>query len=325
MATRQPTRARLQWKRHIARFCDVWLRASNRSEKTVHAYRADLKQFAKHLPKSVGPRGVRRPAVEGWVARLQKQGYAASSIRRKLASLRAFYGYAVGSGRAASSPLDGVRIRLGAVKRLTRVVPRHDLRALVAAGDRQAGRHACRGLSRRQRVLRLRNSLVVRLLCVTGVRVGELVSLRLGDVRQRERTLVISGKGSRERLAYVADPHTASLLDRYVLERSRCHAARAETAADALFPGPGGSHISTENVRTVLRALARLAETPVRVTPHMLRHTAATTLLENGADLRVVQEFLGHDSIRSTERYTHVAPTYLRKVLRRTNPLKRVA
>src|SRR5690242_17904566 len=82
--------ARIRWNGHIKRFCDVWLLASNRSEKTVSAYRTDLRQFAKQLPRSLSPRGVRRLTVEAWIAKLQKRGYAASSIRRKLASLRAF-------------------------------------------------------------------------------------------------------------------------------------------------------------------------------------------------------------------------------------------
>ena len=310
--------ARHQWKRQITRFCDVWLCASNRSDKTVRAYRTDLKQFARHLPKSVGPRGVRQAAIEGWVAKLQKGKYAASSIRRKLASLRAFYAYLVGAGRAATSPLAGVRIRLGEMKRLTRVVPRADVRALVIAADRDAGPYRCRRLTRAQRTVRLRNALIVRLLCATGVRVGELVSLRMTDVRQRDRTLLISGKGHRERLAYVADFRTAALLDRYLSERRRHE-------GDALFPNLGGANISTENIRRVLRELACSAKASLRITPHMLRHTAATALLENGADLRVVQEFLGHGSIRSTERYTHVTPAYFRRVLRRANPLRRVA
>lgn len=311
--------ARNQWRRQIARFCDIWLCASNRSEKTIRAYRADLKQFAKQLPKSVGPRGVRNPMVEGWVAKLQKRDYSASSIRRKLASLRAFYAYLITTGRTATSPLSKVHIRLGETKRLTRVVLRRDLRALVAAADREAGRYRCRALTRVQRIKRLRNTLIVRLLCVTGIRVGELVSLRLSDVRQRERTLLITGKGNRERLAYIADPYTAALLERYLSARHH------NSEGEALFPRGKSANMSTENIRRVLRDLARSAQIHVRITPHMLRHTAATTLLENGADLRVVQEFLGHRSIRSTERYTYVSPAYLHRVLRRTNPLRRVA
>jgi integrase/recombinase XerD len=86
-----------------------------------------------------------------------------------------------------------------------------------------------------------------------------------------------------------------------------------------------GEALNTETVRHLLRKIGEIAGTSRRITPHMLRHTAATTLLENGADLRIVQEFLGHDSIRSTERYTHIARSHFQKVLRRTNPLKNMA
>lgn len=311
--------SRLHWKKHIKRFCDVWLCALNRSDKTIRAYRTDLRQFSKQLPRSTTPRGVRRTAIEGWIAKLQKRGLSASSIRRKIATLRAFYAYLIQSGRTGKSPLDGIRIRLGTIKRLTRVVPRNDVRALVIRSDREAGRTS-RCMNSQQRLTRLRNAVIVRLLCVTGIRVGELVSLQMEDVQQRERSLVIHGKGRRERLAYIADSTTAQLFDRYLTARRR-----DERSSVALFPNGRGQAISTENVRRLLRSLGRAAKTSMRVTPHMLRHTAATTLLENGADLRVVQEFLGHDSIRSTERYTHVAPIYLRRVLRRANPLKCVA
>jgi integrase/recombinase XerD len=155
---------------------------------------------------------------------------------------------------------------------------------------------------------------------VTGIRVGELVSLRIADVQQQERMLLIHGKGNRERIAFVSDPASATLLDRYLQARRMCFKDR-----EPLFPNAFGAALSTDSTRAILRALAQAANLSRRITPHMLRHTAATFLLENGADLRIVQEFLGHDSIRSTERYIHVARVHLIRVLRRANPLKRVA
>jgi integrase/recombinase XerD len=206
------------------------------------------------------------------------------------------------------------------MKRLTRVVARQDVRALVKAADRRANRHALSGLTTSQRLTRLRDALMVRLMCVTGVRVGELVSLRVTDVREEERTLNIQGKGSRERLAFVADLPTSRLLARYLKARRGLFADHS-----ALFMTAAGRDVATDGVRHLLRTLGKAAGATCRVTPHMLRHTAATALLENGADLRVVQEFLGHGSIRSTERYTHIARAHFVRVLLRTHPLKRVA
>ena len=308
------------WNRHIKRFCDVWLCANNRSAKTVRAYRTDLTQFVRRLPRSEYPRRLCRASIEGWVAELQRQEYAASSIRRKLACLRGFFGYLVDQGELKSSPLRDVRLRLGAVKRLTRVVSRHDIRAVIHTVDRRASRYRTRGLASIDRLRCLRDAFAVRLLCVTGIRVGELVSLRLSSVHQQERTLVIHGKGARERLAFVTDHATALLLDRYLKERRQSFANLEE-----LFTTTAGTKLSTDGMRFILRGLGKTAGVSSRITPHMLRHTAATALLENGADLRIVQEFLGHDSIRSTERYTHVARSHLLRVLRRANPLRRVA
>jgi site-specific recombinase XerD len=312
--------SRQLWKRHIEQFCDVWLCALNRSRKTIRAYRTDLLQFARYLPRSSTPRRVNRNTMEGWIATLQKQEYAASSIRRKLACLRVFFGYMVDQHQVTISPLRDIRIRLGTVKRLTRVVQRSDVRAIVQTVDRQASQRKMRRLSTIGRFVRLRNALLVRLLCATGIRVGELVSLRLTDVKQIDHALIIHGKGSRERLAFIADLMTARVLDRYLKERRTCFAD-----CDSLFTNAIGSQLSTDSARCILREIGQEAGASCRVTPHMLRHTAATSLLENGADLRIVQEFLGHDSIRSTERYTHIAQGHLLRVLRRANPLKHVA
>src|SRR5258708_53967 len=115
MAIKQLGRGSLRrhkWVQQIGRFCDVWLCASNRSPKTVRAYRADLKQFARHARRSTGPLRVRRALIEEWVAKLQREEYASSSIRRKLASLRAFFGYLVAAGKSSSSPMADLRIRL---------------------------------------------------------------------------------------------------------------------------------------------------------------------------------------------------------------------
>ena len=161
---------------------------------------------------------------------------------------------------------------------------------------------------------------MLRLLCVTGMRVGELVSLQMSDIHPEHRAITVHGKGNRERLAFVTDPNTARLFDRFLKQRRTICADNS-----ALFTGFGTQAITTDIVRKILQKFCHIAGTASKVTPHMLRHTAATSLLENGADLRIVQEFLGHDSIRSTERYTHVAHDHLLRVLRRANPLRRIA
>jgi len=312
--------ARQIWKRQIRQFCDVWLCASNRAPKTIQGYRADLMQFARQLSPDLSAKRLRRLEIEQWVARLQKLGYAGNSVRRKLASLRAFFTYLAASNVIDESPMKDVRLRLGSMRKLTRTVPRRDVRAMLRTVGRKANARALARLSNDRQLLRLRNALALRLLCATGIRVGELVALQIQDVQEQEMKMVIRGKGNRERLAFIVDCGTASLLRRYLRL-----ARRGSVLGGPLLKNSAGGPLTTEGVRRLLRMVAAQSGTSHPVTPHMLRHTAATSLLENGADVRIVQEFLGHDSIRSTERYTHVSQWHLLRVLRTANPLKRVA
>jgi site-specific recombinase XerD len=311
-------KCRRRWSRLRVKFCDVWLRASNRAPKTIQAYRCDITQFIRFLPQSMSPRRVSRGTIEAWVAHLQDRKYEASSIRRKLASLRCFFGYLVDQKDVDVSPLRELRIRLGSSDRLTQTISRADIRAILKIANRNDNhRHRPSPILR---LLRARDSLLVRLLCLTGIRVGELAAIQITDVQRRERTIVIRGKGRRERLAFVADPKTALILDSYLDNRRELLPGK-----EALFTDAVGGQLSTDAIRYVISLLSKAAGVSTRVTPHMFRHTAATRLMEHGVNLRVVQEFLGHTSIRSTERYTHVAPNHLRRILHRANPLKQLA
>lgn len=310
--------SRVWWRTAIARFCDVWLAGCNKASKTLVAYRHDLVQFAElpKLPRSA--RRVTRAHLENWIHRLRTEGYQSSSIRRKLACLRSFFVYLVNTGLIDRSPFDGFRTALGTPRRLTRVVSRQDLKSILLRCRFPAA--SAQGRITIPRMLQLQRCLVIRILCVTGVRVGELVRLTRNDVMGTTQMLRIQGKGNRERLAYIADDATWRMLRTYLDWTTRKFPGEAN-----LFLKSDGSSVTTDDVRLLIGSVARKADVEQHITPHMLRHTAATFLLENCSDLRLVQEFLGHDSIRSTERYAHITPTHLRNTLRRAHPLKRVA
>lgn len=165
-----------------------------------------------------------------------------------------------------------------------------------------------------------RDYAIIRVLSATGIRVAELCELSVVDYLETESALRVFGKGSRERLAMLTMEEDRECLIDYLAERYRL-----EPKSDHLFLNGRGTALSTEGVRGVLRKAAAAADLPCHVTPHMLRHTAATCLLEHGADLRVVQTYLGHASVRSTERYTHVSNAHLRNVLERCHPLRNAA
>lgn len=162
--------------------------------------------------------------------------------------------------------------------------------------------------------------IVVRLMVGTGIRVGELCKLRIDDLSPDGSSLRIHGKGSRDRVAYIIDR-------RLGLELCNLASKRRQIGGDceALFVNRRGSELKTQSVRSKLRRYATELGLTRRVTPHMLRHTAATLLIETGVDIRFVQRLLGHASIATTEIYTHVSDEALKSTLERANVLARLA
>lgn len=161
----------------------------------------------------------------------------------------------------------------------------------------------------------LRNLALVDLLFATGMRVGEASALDLRDYFAKEAVFRVHGKGGRDRLAFVVDEQTVQIQRAHLEAR-----ARIKTASPALFVNASGGRLSTQGITNVIAKLRREARIRRHVTPHMLRHTVATLLLRNGVDIRVVQEFLGHASIATTQRYTHVSKEHMVRVLRKRHP-----
>jgi site-specific recombinase XerD len=156
---------------------------------------------------------------------------------------------------------------------------------------------------------------MIETLFATGIRVGEVVKLRLSDWRSEDASFLVRGKGGRERLAFLPDDRSLKAVTTY-LEHRRL----AQLQTDALFVNAAGNRISEQGVSMALAKVAQGARISRRVTPHMIRHTVATLLLRYGADLRIVQEVLGHASISTTQRYVHVAKDHLLATLRIHHP-----
>jgi site-specific recombinase XerD len=161
----------------------------------------------------------------------------------------------------------------------------------------------------------LRNLALVDLLFATGLRVGEVSSLNVQDFFMRESVFRVKGKGGRYRLAVVVDEETVRIQRNYLQARSQI-----ETRSTALFLNSSRQRLTTQGIANVIAQLREEAGIERHVTPHMLRHTVATLLLRNGVDIRIVQEFLGHASIATTQRYTHVTKEHLIGVLRKRHP-----
>lgn len=300
-------------ERYCAGLCD----AGRRSPKTERAYRSDLCQFAAAVGFDASVRSLTRSQLEEWLNQLRCREYKPATMRRKIACVRAFLRYQRRHGVLAHDPLESVDVTVGREHRLTPTLLDHEFQSLLNATDRQV--ETCMALPGDAQLLAQRNQAIIWLLCGTGIRVGELVELRTRDVDQMEGVLRISGKGRKQRLAFTVD-HDGKRLMCYFRIRSSF-----QFDHDHVFVNHQGRAITTEGVRAIVANTARAAGLDRRITPHMLRHTAATRLLQHGANLRVVQEFLGHSSIRMTERYTHVTAAALREAVKIYSPLSRVA
>lgn len=165
------------------------------------------------------------------------------------------------------------------------------------------------------RFLSLRDLAATEILFATGIRVGELVGLKVADWRDDETSFLVNGKGSRERLAFLPDERSLRAVRMYL-----AHRTRVDLGHDGLLVNTTGQRISTQGIARVITQFAKDAGIAKKVTPHMIRHTVATLLLRYGMDIRIVQEVLGHASIATTQRYTHVSKDLLLSTLRARHP-----
>jgi integrase/recombinase XerC len=275
----------------------------NVSRHTVRAYDRDLCQFAEHLEEQLGrpprPTDVDHLLIRSFLAKLHRMGLRKTSAARKLAALRTFFRYLCREGVLERNP---ARVLLS--PRVERRIPAHleegemDAFLDVPGADEAA----------------LRARAILELLYATGVRCAELVGLDVGEVDLRARMLRVLGKGRKERIVPFGG-RAAAALEAYLPAR-----ARTGPSSDALFVNARGGRLSDRSVRTIVSTRVRQTALARRVSPHALRHSFATHLLERGADLRAIQELLGHASLSTTQRYTHVNARYILDVYRKAHP-----
>ena len=270
-------------------------RERNASAHTIRAYGQDIAQFADHLRGQVGrdprPEDADHLAVRGFLAALHAGGTRRVSAARKLASLRTFFRYLCREGILERNPAAAILS-----PRLERRIPGHlDEGEAAALLDVPGADDAS-----------LRARALLELLYATGIRCAELVGLDLSEVDLDARMVRVLGKGRKERVVPFGTRARAAILA-YLPAR-----ARMAPRTEALFVNRRGGRLTDRSVRTILADRVRAAALAKRISPHGLRHSFATHLLGRGADLRTIQELLGHASLSTTQRYTHVD---LRKIL----------
>ena len=284
---------------------------------SIDAYRRDLACFAAHLqPSGVALAQADTESIRGFMAAQRRSGVAARTASRRLSCLRQFFRFLLTDGRRQDDPTTTVDSPT-LPRTLPGVLSEDEVERLLAAVcplDDTAE------ASSKREVDGLRLRAMVELLYGSGLRVSELVSLPLHAVSAETRTLLVRGKGDRERLVPLGAPARRA-LDAYLAVRDRHLADRAPSRW--LFPSRGASgHLTRHRLAQMLKTLARAAGIePGRVSPHALRHAFASHLLANGADLRAVQKMLGHADIATTEIYTHVLDERLRRLVEAGHPL----
>ena len=308
------------------------LGARDASPHTVRAYRTAVGGYLRWLEGRPGAdwRAPGRAILRAYLAELSDRGLARSSVGSRLAALRSFYRHARRAGWVPGDPWAAVSTprqhrRLPAVLEVSDVEQLLDSVEPVAALGSRARRGAEGGAERSPiaAAIALRDRAVLETAYAGGLRVAELAGLRIGDLDLVRGEVRVLGKGRKERIALLGGPAREALESYVAAGRPRlARGARSEDDG-TLFLNAQGGPLGARGLRWRIDRLARLAGLPEGVGPHTLRHSFASHLLEGGADLRVVQELLGHASLATTQVYTHVSPGRLRSAYRAAHPRAR--
>ena len=295
----------------VAQFLRYLAIERNASDLTIKSYREDLTDLVEYLKDligaSFGPEDVTPQELRKYTAALHDAGYAKSSIARKLASLRSFYRFAQRRQLCESNPAKPLRNPRG-VRKLPHFLTNSEVGKLLDAPPRDD-------------VLGIRDHAILETVYSAGLRVSEVVGLNVGDLDFEQTVARVKGKGRKERLAP---------LGRYAVEALQVYLARRSLASGEptgreapVFVNRFGTRLTTRSVGRMLEKYIKLVGLDTRTSPHTLRHSFATHMLNAGADIRSVQELLGHKSLVTTQIYTHLSTANLREVYLRAHPRAR--
>ena len=296
---------------HISKYLDYCSQQKRLNPKTIKAYRIDLEQFASHISETHLD-ALTQNILEQYISHLH-QNYQPKTVKRKIASLKAMFHYFECKGLIIQNPFSKMQIRYREPVILPKTIPLHTVEHLLKAiYSRQADAKTAY-----QRKNAVRDAAVCELLFATGMRISELCSLNANDVNLQDGTILIYGKGSKERRLQLGNKEVITALENYKTE----FAGEIENCHN-FFANQSGEQLSDQSVRRMIRKYTKLAAIDLHITPHMFRHTFATSLLEADVDIRYIQEMLGHSSINITEIYTHVAVSKQRDILASKHPRK---
>lgn len=285
----------------------------NASDLTIKSYGEDLETLSEYLQEVYGhepdPNEVSPQQLREFVAALHEAGYAPTSISRKLASLRSFYRYAQREGLADSNPAKPLR-NPRRQRKLPHFLTTKEIGMLLNAPPKDVP-------------LGLRDRAILETMYSAGLRVSELVGINDGDLDMEQGLVRVRGKGKRERLSPLGR-YAIRALKRWLKVRSLAKSHQQPHTAP-VFVNKFGNRITTRSIGRMLEKYLKVTGLDLRTSPHTLRHSFATHLLDSGADIRSVQELLGHKSLITTQIYTHVSTKGLREAYRKAHPRAQAA
>jgi integrase/recombinase XerC/integrase/recombinase XerD len=288
----------------IAQFLEHGQTVRNLSDRTLRAYHSDLAQFHVHICDTSAVE-ITADDLETYLDKLGGGPYRDTSIRRKVAALKVFFRFLEEQGIVSESPARKLKIKKPVENRVPTVLSAREVRALLAAPKEQVAElSAARDTSaggRNRYFCAVRDNVILELLFSTGIRIGELVALNIGDVDLDRRQIQITGRATRGRLVTLGSEEVTEAMRNYMEMRGE-----RSLSTPALFVGRSGTRLTIYSIENIFKKHVRLAEIKRHVTPHSLRHTMASMLVSSGADIREVQEILGHASILSTQVYTRM-------------------
>jgi integrase/recombinase XerD len=296
---------------HIVNYLSHCEHQKRLDSKTLKAYRIDLGQFS----KSTGitdPIDVSSNILEIYISTLHEK-YKPKTVKRKIASLKAFFHYLEYREVVILNPFNKIQIKFREPTVLPKIIP------LLTVESFLSTIYTCRrqAPTAYQRKNALRDAAIIELLFATGMRISELCSLKAGDISLSDRSLLIYGKGNKERRMQIGNDDVLHVLAEY---HNTFH--NKSTSNGVFFINQNQTPVSDQAVRRMINKYVSLAAIDLHITPHMFRHTFATSLLEADVDIRYIQEMLGHSSINITEIYTHVALSKQRDILTAKHPRK---
>ncbi|KRM09706.1 site-specific recombinase XerD [Lentilactobacillus farraginis DSM 18382 = JCM 14108] len=271
------------------------------SEDTILAYQNDLTEFLKFLKEIPGDHEtlveIDSFDVEAYLTSLYEKKYARNSIAQKISALRSFYNFLIKNETIKNNPFEYVHLK-NQNRRLPRFFYPNEMQALFSAA--KTG----------ERTLAFRNSAILEVFYSTGIRVSEGVNLQLKDMDLNNQVFLVTGKGNKQRYIPFGDPAKAA-IEAYLKYSREPIMTKYHQKHDYLFVNHYGKPLTSRGIAYILDGIIKASSLTTNIHPHMLRHTFATEMLNNGADMRSVQELLGHSSLSTTQIYTHVTKSHL--------------